>query len=142
MSARFPIHIHRREEDGVTTFLATTSLTQLVISPERLDARLREVAAMYTRALADARAALDRARGDTSERARAYWRVAEAIRAFEASLDTVGFYLVGQTATFARDLGIHPGSLRKVLAFQRRHPDADALDAHARWTLYRERGRK
>ncbi len=125
MNQRFPIHIHRRAENGVTTFLATTALVKLADAPDQVQAQLRDFADAYARTLAEARAALDDSR--------AYWRVGKAIYDFEASLGGAGFYLAGQTATFARDLGLNAGTLRKVLAFYRRNADANALRADSPW---------
>ncbi len=141
MSERFPIYIHRRDDvaNGATKFLATTALVKLAVAPEQLQAQLLDLAEAYARALNETRAALDEARRDSRERSRAYWRAGKAIRDFEALFAAAGFYLVGQTATFARDLGVHPGSLRKILAFQRRNADPSALDAQTAWTRYRER---
>ena len=141
MSERFPIYIHRRDDaaNGATKFLATTALVKLAVAPEQLQAQLLDLAEVYARALNETRAALEDARRDSREHTRAYWRAGKAIREFEASLDAAGFYLVGQTATFARDLGVHPGSLRKILAFQRRNADPSALDTQTAWTQYRER---
>ena len=142
MNDKYPIRIHRRDDQGVTTFLATTALVKLADSPEQLQAQLREGAAAYTHALAEARAALAEAKRDASARARAYWRVGKSIHDFEAFLDAAGFYLVAQTETFARDLEVHPGSLRKILAFQSKFPDASTLDSQKVWTRYRDRGGK
>ncbi len=141
MSERFPIYIHRRDDaaNGATKFLATTALVKLAVAPEQLRVQLLDLAEAYARALNETRAALDEARRDSRERSRAYWRAGKVIRDFEASLAAAGFYLVGQTATFARDLGVHQGSLRKILAFQRRNADPRALDAQTAWTRYRER---
>ncbi|MEW5720214.1 MAG: hypothetical protein AB1817_16430 [Chloroflexota bacterium] len=130
MNQRFPIHIHRRDENGATTFLATTALVKLADAPDQLQAQLRDFADAYVRVVAEARAALDDARG---ERQRAYWRVGKAIYDFEATLGGAGFYLAGQTATFARDLGLNAGTLRKILAFYRRNADVSALRADSPW---------
>lgn len=140
MSDRFPIYIHRRDDaaSGTTKYLATTTLVKLAAAPEQLQVQLEELADVYARTLGEAQTALDDARRDARQRTRAYWRVGKAIRDFDASLDAAGFYLVGQTETFARDLGLHQGSLRKILAFHRRNADPNALDAQAAWTRYRE----
>jgi hypothetical protein len=129
MTPRFPIHIHRREENGVTTFLATTALAKLADAPDRVQAQLRDFADAYARALAEARAAL----GDSREGQRAYWRIGKTICDFEASLGKAGFYLVGQTAAFARDLDLNAGTLRKIIAFYRRNGDARALRDDTPW---------
>jgi hypothetical protein len=42
MMQRFPIHIHRRDENGVATFLATTALVKLADAPDQLQAQLRD----------------------------------------------------------------------------------------------------
>jgi phytoene dehydrogenase-like protein len=139
---KFPVRIHRRDDGGAATFLATTALVKLADSPEQVQAQLRESAAAYSHALTEACAALAEARHDASARARAYWRVGKSIRDFEAFLDAAGFYLVAQTETFARDLGVHPGSLRKILAFQSKFPDASMLDEQKAWTRYRDRDGK
>jgi hypothetical protein len=130
MTQRFPIRIHRRDENGVTTFRATTALVKLADAPDQVQAQLREWSEAYARTLVEARVALDDAK---RERARAYWRVGKTICDFEASLGRAGFYLVGQTATFARDLGLNAGTLRKILAFYRRNVDASALRDDTPW---------
>lgn len=139
MSKRYPVRIHRRDDRGAPRFRATTALEKLADAPEQLEAQLRDLVDAYTRALATAQAALADAKRAPRERTRAYWRVGQAIRDFETTLAAAGFYLVAQTATFARDLGVHQGSLRKVLAFHRQFPDAAALDPQMKWSGYRER---
>ncbi len=125
MTKRFPIRIHRREQNGAVTFLATTALEKLADDPDRTNAQLREFAEAYTRAVASARAALTRAPRNRAER---YGRVGEAIREFERVIGAAGFYLFARTETFARDLGINAGSLRRILASQRKTPSAGRVE--------------
>lgn len=141
MNEKYPIHIHRREDaaSGAPKFLVTTALVKLTVSPDLVQAQLGDLAEAYTRAIAEAHAALSVAKRDAKERARAYWRVGKALRDFEAALGAAGFYLVRQTETFARDLGMHPGALRKVLTFQKKFSDPNQIDPSARWSQYSER---
>jgi len=55
-----------------------------------------------------------------------------------ATLGGAGFYLAGQTTTFARDLGLNAGTLRKILAFHRRNPDDSALQGDTPWRRGRD----
>jgi hypothetical protein len=130
MNKRFPIRIHRRDENGASTFLATTALVKLTDAPDQVQAQLREWGDAYARVVVEARAALNEARG---ERQRAYWRIGKAIYDFEAALGGAGFYLAAQTATFARDLGLNAGTLRKILAFYRRNAGARAVRGDSPW---------
>ncbi|MBI5303806.1 MAG: hypothetical protein HY868_16845 [Chloroflexi bacterium] len=134
MKQLFPIQIHWR--DGKIT--ATTAVAKLADDPDRVNAQLRDFAEAYTSALANARNAHADAKRDAPNRPRAYWRIGQAIGEFDATLRAAGFYLPAQNATFARDLGMHEGSLRKILAFYRRTPDANALDPVKGWYGYRE----
>ncbi len=141
MSAKYPIHIHRREDatGGAPKFLATTALVKLAAAPADTQAQLHELAAAYTRTLGEAHAHLEIAQRETRERARAYWRVAQTLHAFEATLDAAGFYLAQQTETFARDLGMHPGALRKIFTFHKKISDPNQIDPSVRWSHYSER---
>jgi hypothetical protein len=125
MNKVFPIQLHQRDEN----FIATTALAKLAEDPDRINAQLRELADAYARAIAEAHAALNALQRGAPERGRAFWRVGQIIEEFERALQSTGFYLPAQTATFARDLGMAEGTLRKITAFHRRNPDVNALDA-------------
>ncbi len=124
MTKRFPLRIHRREQNGAVTFLATTALAKLADDPDRTNALLRDFAAAYTRALARVRDALAEGKRARGEKARRDARVGQAIQEFENTLGAAGFYLFARTETFARDLGVNAGWLRKMIAFQRKTPSA------------------
>ncbi len=141
MNERFPIHIHRRNENGTRKFLATTALVKLADSPDQLQAQLREIADTYARAVEVVRLELDVARRDKGERARTGASAGRSATLKRRSTRR-GVYLVSQTDTFARDLALHAGSLRKILAFQKRFPEVDALDSQTAWMHYRERQKK
>jgi len=126
MNKLYPIQLHRRDEK----IIATTALAKLAEDPDRVNAQLRECADAYTRAINEARLARAQIR---SERAHAYWRIGQAIHEFDATLRDAGFYLPAQTATFARDLGMHEGSLRKIIALHRQHPEMNSLDKTKSW---------
>ena len=132
MNKLYPIQLHRRDEK----MIATTSLEKLAEDPDRVNAQLREFAEAYTRAINAARLARAQIR---NERAHAYWRIGQAIHEFEKMLREAGFYLPAQTATFARDLGMHEASVRKMVAFHHNNPDANTLDAGKHQSAYRPR---
>jgi hypothetical protein len=120
MMKRYPLRIHRREQNGAVTFLATTALAKLADDPDRTNAQLRDFAGAYARARASARDAIvagKRARGEKSRRDA---RVGQAIRDFEEEIGAAGFYLFARTETFARDLGVNAGWLRKIIALQQK----------------------
>jgi hypothetical protein len=125
MNKLFPIQLHQRDEK----FIATTALTKLAEDPDRTNAQLHELAEQYTHAIAEVRAALATIQRGAPERGRAFWSVGQIIEEFERALQSTGFYLPAQAATFARDLGMAEGTLRKITAFHRRNPDVNALDA-------------
>ncbi len=138
MNKLFPIQIHRRDDH----FVATTALEKLASDPDRINAQLRDLADSYTRAITTAREALAEAKRNPSARAEAYWRAGQAILIFEKALNEIGFYLPAQNATCARDLGMAEGTFRRFIAFRRRNPNPNALDADDPWRPPRQRDLK
>ena len=135
MNARYAVRIHRRGD----RFVATTALEKLASDPGRIDAQLRDIADAYARAVAAFREALADGQRGARGRGAAYWRAGQTIVDFENALSAAGFYLVTQNAAFARDLGMNAGTLRKIIAYRRRNPDVNALDATSYWTGAKKR---
>ncbi len=68
---------------------------------------------------------------------RLYWLIGETILIFLRHLDEMGFYLLHQNKTFARDTGISESSIEKILIFIRRFNELGEINPEISWNKYR-----
>ena len=69
---------------------------------------------------------------------RLMWLVGDHITNFLARLDDIGFYLVRQNDTLARDMGVSALSIKKVVSFRKRYLRLSMVDPAIPWEEYRE----
>lgn len=69
---------------------------------------------------------------------RDFWLIGEYIISFLQRLDSIGFYLLKQNATIARDTSMSESSIEKILSFRRRFPSISSIDPVIPWSQYRE----
>lgn len=69
---------------------------------------------------------------------RYFWLIGENIISFLRRLDSMGYYLVKQNATIARDISISESSLKKILSFRKRFLSVSSIDSTIPWSKYRE----
>ena len=67
---------------------------------------------------------------------RLYWLIGDAVIRFLERVDDLGFYLILQDDTLARDTGIAKSSLGKIIYFRRRFLRLSMVDATIPWTNY------
>lgn len=69
---------------------------------------------------------------------RSFWLIGDYIISFLQRLDSLGYYLVKQNETIARDISISESSLEKILSFRKRFPFISLVDPTIPWSQYRE----
>ena len=69
---------------------------------------------------------------------RLMWLVGDYITNFLARLDDIDFYLVRENDTLARDMGVSPLSIKKVISFRKRYSRLSMVDPAIPWEEYRE----
>ena len=72
---------------------------------------------------------------------RLMWLVGDYITNFLTRLDDIGFYLVRQNDTLARDMGLTALSIKKVVSFRKRYLRLSMVDPAILWDEYRENKR-
>ncbi len=68
---------------------------------------------------------------------RLYWRIGHELSGFLHRIDNLGFYLLNQNETFARDIGIGKSSVDKIIAFNKRFENIYWVDPSIQWGKYR-----
>jgi hypothetical protein len=69
---------------------------------------------------------------------RLFWLIGDTMLRFFELLDEIGFYLIQQNQTLARDIGISESSIRKILSFRKRFPGISMVDPTILWSKYRD----
>jgi len=69
---------------------------------------------------------------------RSFWLIGEYVISFLQRLDSLGFYLVKQNATIARDISMSESSIEKILSFRKRFPFISLIDPAIPWSQYRD----
>lgn len=68
---------------------------------------------------------------------RTFWLIGDYVISFLQRLDSLGFYLVKQNETIARDISISESSIKKILSFRKRFPFISLVDPAIPWSQYR-----
>jgi len=68
---------------------------------------------------------------------RMFWLIGDHIIRFLDRLDEIGFYLMQQNQTLARDIGISESSTKKIICFRRRFSKISWVDPSISWAKYR-----
>jgi len=69
---------------------------------------------------------------------RLFWLIGENIIRFLERLDEIGFYLMQQNSTLARDIGISESSARKIVSFRKRFSKISLINPSIHWAKYRD----
>jgi len=67
---------------------------------------------------------------------RIYWLIGDGILRFLERVDDLGFYLVNQNDTLARDTNIAKSTIGRIISFRRRFPKLSMVNAAIPWTEY------
>jgi hypothetical protein len=134
MKEKSPIKIVISKENR---FKATTSLDKIGDNSKNIRQELSYVEMDYT-ILMDT---IHRFLAISSKKKvdpRLFWLIGENIIRFFERLDEIGFYLMQQNRTLARDIGISESSTKKILSFRKRFSRISFINPAIHWAKYRD----
>lgn len=131
---KFPIKIFQSKENG---FKATTSLEQISDHSRNIRQELTYVEMDYT-ILIDTIHRLWAISSKKKADPRLFWLIGENIILFFERIEEIGFYLMQQNRTLARDTGISESSIKKILSFRRRFSRISLINPAIHWAKYRD----
>lgn len=68
---------------------------------------------------------------------RLYWLIGEYINRFLERIDDMGYYLIKQNSTIARDIGVSESSIKKIVSFRNRFSKLSMVNPTIPWVKYR-----
>jgi hypothetical protein len=134
MKEKFPIKIVVSKENR---FKATTSLDKIGDDSKNIRQELSYVEMDYTILIDTIHRFLaisSKKRADP----RLFWLIGENIIRFFERLDEIGFYLMQQNRTLARDIGISESSVKKIVSFRKRFSRISSINPAIHWAKYRD----
>jgi len=138
MTIKFPIKIHRLEQNGTVRFKVATNLEKAQQDLLRTKRQLSWAETDYQLTVLAAKASLQQATRSFRRDPRAYWHMAFILDGFLRRLGNAGYYLPHFSTMFARDIGFSSSSMGKILLFFKRFPDPSELDPAVPWKRYRD----
>lgn len=136
MRKMFPVKmVASDDQDG--RFGATTSIERLRETSENLRRELGYVESDYRVLVHAVREIVARTSRSKRTDPRLYWLAGDNIVRFLTRIEDMGFYLVKQNRTLARDIGISESSVEKIAAFRRRFAKVSMVDPAIPWARYR-----
>jgi hypothetical protein len=134
MKEKYPIKIVVDKENQ---FKAATSLNKIVDDSKNTRKELSYVEGDYT-TLIDTTRRLLAISSKKGVDPRLFWLIGENIVRFLERLNEIGFYLMQQNRTLARDIGISESSIEKILSFRKRFPSISLINPEISWAKYRD----
>mgnify|MGYP001087817623 CR=1 FL=1 len=134
MKEKYPLKIIRTENN---IFKAATSINKFNDNTKNIRQELSFVEIDYTVTIESVHRLLgfsSKKRVDTH----LYWLIGNAILQFFERLSELGFYLIQQNQTIARDIGISKSSISRILSFRKRFPKVSMIDPTIPWAKYRD----
>jgi len=131
---KFPIKIVPNKENK---FKATTSLEKIGDHSKNIRQELSYVEMDYT-ILIDTIHRLLAISSKKKADPRLFWLIGENIIRFFERLDEIGFYLMQQNRTLARDIGISESSTKKIVSFRKRFSKISTINPAIHWAKYRD----
>jgi len=133
MKEKHPLKIVKNKDD---IFKATTSIDKVNDNTKNVRQELSYVEVDYAVLIETIQRFLafsSKKMGDP----RLFWLVGDNILRFLERLDEIGFYLIQQNRTLARDIGISESSIKKIVSFRRRFSRISFVDPAIPWSKYR-----
>jgi len=117
---------------------ATTSLVSLNDSSKNIQQELNYLEKDYSILIKAIREIMDISSQQKKVDPRLYWLIGDNIIRFLERINDIGFYIIQQNKTFARDIQISESSVEKIIAFRRRFEKLSMIDPEISWANYRE----
>ena len=137
MKEKFPLKLVKNNR-GSHPFKATTSIEKLVEKSDNTRQALAYVQQDYQLLIEAIRCILNMTFRVKNSDPRLYWLVGDHIIRFLDRIDDIGFYLLEQNQTLARDTGISKVSIEKIVSFRRRFRRLSSIDPSILWSEYRD----
>jgi hypothetical protein len=134
MKDKFPLRIIAGNEQ----FKATTSIDSLKDKARNIHLELTYLENDYTSLINSIRSIVSASSQSKKIDPRLYWLLADNIIRFLQRIADMGFYLVQQNRTLARDIGISESSVKKIVSFRRRFPRISLVNCSISWNKYRD----
>ncbi len=134
MKEKHPLKIVKNKDN---IFKATTSVNKLNDNTRNVRQELNFVEVDYAVLIET----VHRFLGFSSKRRvdpRLFWLIGDIMLRFFERLDEIGFYLIQQNRTLARDIGISESSTKKILSFRKRFPRISMVNPTISWAKYRD----
>ena len=137
MKDKFPLKIVLGNQQK-NCFRATTSIDKLNERPRNLRQELVYLEQDYSILIKTVQETIGASSQSRKIDPRLYWLVGDNIIRFFDRIDNIGFYLINQNQTLARDIRISESSVKKIVGFRRRFPRISMIDLTVPWKKYRD----
>lgn len=136
MKDKFPIKIlisnHQKGRFKVTTSIDNISKSNINIRQEL--AYLESDYSVLMKTIQDTIALSSKGKKTDP---RLYWLIGEYINRFLERIDDMGYYLIKQNSTIARDIGVSESSIKKIVSFRNRFSKLSMVNPTIPWVKYR-----
>ncbi len=139
MKDKYPVRILVGDGTG-QQFKVTTSIAKINRGSQSIRSELAYLEDDYqilVKAVAECLAVMP---GGAKIDPRLMWLAGDYMTNFLSRLDDIGFYLVRQNATLARDTGLSALSIKKMLLFRKRYLRLSMVDPAVPWEEYQAPG--
>lgn len=137
MKDKFPLKIVIGDQQK-NQFKATTSIDKLNERPGNIRQELTYLEQDYTIVIKTIRDTIAVSSQSRRVDPRLYWLVGDDIIRFLERIHDIGFYLMQQNSTLARDIGVSGSSIKKIVSFRRRFPKLSMVNSAIPWAKYRD----
>ena len=136
MKDKFPLKIVSDQQKN--RFKATTSLDKLKDKHRNIRQELGYLESDYSILMKTSRETISVSSQRKKVDPRLIWLAGDTIIRFLERIADIGFYLLQQNKTLARDLGVSESSVKKILSFRTRFPKLSMVDPAIPWARYRD----
>lgn len=137
MKDKFPLRIVISDQQK-NWFKATTSIDKLNEKYRNIRQELAYLEADYSVLIKTIQETIALSSQSKRIDPRLYWLVGDNIIRFLERIDDIGFYLVQQNGTLARDGGVSESSIKKIVSFRRRFSKFSMVNPAIPWARYRD----
>lgn len=137
MKIKYPLKIIKSEHQK-NRFKATTSIDKLKEDSRGIRKDLSYLEKDYLLLINNIKDALLERSENKKIDPRLYWLMGENIVNFLERINDIGFYLIHQNITIARDVGVSESSIKKIISFRRRFIKLSSINPSIPWKKYRD----
>lgn len=137
MKDKFPLKIVISDQQK-NRFKATTSIDKLNEKSRNIREELAYLEVDYSILIKNIRDTIAESSQSRKIDPRLYWLVGDNIFRFLERIDDIGFYLMHQNSTLARDIRVSASSIRKIVSFRRRFAKLSMVNPAIPWSKYRD----